>query len=86
MLFIGRSSQPAAPVVFEGVSFPVSNPLGYTALGRVAGRMEPGRKINTAEYINHPPRFEAEGIQESLPVILEPEAIAVIHTINTTPA
>lgn len=56
--------------------------LGYTAIGRAAGQDAPGRVIQLAAFSNKPPRLEAEGWQTSLPVISEPEAIAVIHTIT----
>lgn len=56
--------------------------LGYTAIGRAAGQSEPGRVIRMQAYENKPPRIEAEGWQTSLPVISEPEAISVIHSIT----
>lgn len=58
------------------------NTLGYTAIGRAAGQDSPGRVIRMEAFGNKPPRIEAEGWQTSLPVIAEPEAIAVIHTIT----
>lgn len=56
--------------------------LGYTAIGRPAGQSDPGRVITMQAFDRKPPRIEAEGWQTSLPVISEPEAIAVIHTIT----
>lgn len=58
------------------------NTLGYTAIGRAAGQSDPGRVIRMEAFGNKPPRIEAEGWQTSLPVISEPEAIAVIHSIT----
>lgn len=60
----------------------MANTLGYTAIGRGVGQATPGRVIRSEAFSNKPPRIEAEGWQASLPVILEPEAIAVIHTIS----
>jgi hypothetical protein len=59
----------------------VSNALGYVAVGRPAGQSAPGRAIRMEGKSDKPPRIEAEGWQTSLPVITEPEAVAVIHTI-----
>lgn len=56
--------------------------LGYLAIGRAAGQATPGRVIRAEAFENKPPRIEAEGWQTSLPVILNPEAIGVIHTIT----
>jgi hypothetical protein len=58
------------------------NTLGYHAIGRAVGQATPGRVIRSEAFSNKPPRIEAEGWMTSLPVILEPEAIAVIHTIS----
>lgn len=56
--------------------------LGYMAIGRPAGQSDPGRVIRAEPFANKPPRIEAEGWQTSFPIIQEPEAIAVIHTIT----
>ncbi|MBK8989266.1 MAG: major capsid protein [Chloroflexi bacterium] len=56
--------------------------LGYTAIGRGVGQSANGRVIRAEAYTNKPPRIEAEGWQTALPVITEPEALAVIHTIS----
>jgi len=61
---------------------PVSNVLGYTAIGRPAGQSLPGRRSLVTPYENKPPRIEAEGSQTSLPVITEPEAVYVIGNIG----
>ncbi len=78
MLFVAEGGQDPVTFTFENETRVVSNPLGYTAIGRGAGQTDAGRVINVASFINKPPRIEAEGYQESLPVITEPEAIAVI--------
>ena len=58
------------------------NTLGYTAVGPVASYPEPGRQIKVRvkddEVIQ---RVEGEAAQTSLPVLREPEAVAVIKQI-----
>lgn len=56
--------------------------LGYTAIGRPVGQANSGRVIISTPYRNKPPRIENEGWQTSLPVITEPEAVAVITGIS----
>lgn len=56
--------------------------LGYLAIGRAAGQSDAGRVIRAEAKADKPPRIEAEGWQTSLPVILNPEAIAVITGIT----
>lgn len=57
------------------------NTLGYTAIGRPAGQSDAGRVILANHKEDKPPRIEAQSWQTSLPVITEPEAIAVIKAI-----
>jgi hypothetical protein len=59
----------------------VSNTLGYTAIGRAAGQAAPGRVLFVEPHNNKPPRIKAEAWAASLPVVMNPEAIATIHTI-----
>jgi hypothetical protein len=59
----------------------VANTLGYTAIGRAAGQANPGRVLNVQSFTNKPPRVVAEAWATSLPVVMNPEAIATIHTI-----
>lgn len=59
----------------------MTNTLGYTAIGRAVGQPNAGRVVRMEAFQNKPPRIEAEGWQTSLPVITEPEAIAVINSI-----
>ena len=59
----------------------VNDTLGYTAVGRAVGQSMPGRHIMATPKDNKPPRIEGEGWQTALPVITEPEAIAVINSI-----
>lgn len=56
--------------------------LGYTAIGRAAGQSAPGKVIHVEQYNDKPPRIKAQGWETVLPVILEPDAIAVVHTIS----
>lgn len=56
--------------------------IGYSAIGRAAGQSAPGRVVVMEHFNRKPPRIEAEGWQTSLPVITEPEAIAVINSIT----
>lgn len=56
--------------------------LGYTAIGRAVGQSAPGRVLFAEPKGDKPPRIEAQGWQTSLPVITEPEAIAVITDIT----
>lgn len=58
------------------------NTLGYAAIGRAAGQATPGRVVRVEAKQDKPPRVQGEGWQTSLPVIQEPEAIAVINTIS----
>lgn len=56
--------------------------LGYLGVGRPAGQSDAGRVIRQESFRNKPPRIESEGWQTSLPVITEPEAVAVITGIS----
>lgn len=60
---------------------PNQGTLGYTAIGRAVGQTAPGRVIRAEVKQDKPPRVEAEGWMTSLPVVTEPEGVAVIHTI-----
>lgn len=60
----------------------LSNIFGYHAIGRAVGQAESGRVIKMWSHDDKPPRIRAEGWQASLPVITEPEAIAVITGIS----
>lgn len=60
----------------------LNDTLGYTAVGRAAGQATPGRVIRMVAKEDKPPRIEGEAWQTSLPVITDPEAVAVINTIS----
>lgn len=61
---------------------PMQDTLGYYAIGRAAGQSSPGRVIRLEPKEDKPPRILGEAWMTSLPVILEPEAIAVIKNIT----
>lgn len=61
----------------------VPDTLGYTGIGTGVGQTEPGRVIYANPFLTtKPPRIECEGWQASLPVITEPDAIAMITGIT----
>ncbi len=82
MVFVAQAGTDPAVFQFENETRVVSNPLGYTAIGRAAGQEAPGRVLWVEGKTNKPPRVELEGWQTSLPVITEPEAVAVIKDIT----
>ncbi len=84
MVFVAEGGLDPQTFQFEDETRVVSNPLGYTAIGRGAGQQEAGRVVNVEVKTNKPPRVEAEGYQESLPVLTEVEAVAVITDITTS--
>jgi hypothetical protein len=57
--------------------------LGYTAIGRATGEVNPGRVIRTWAKDDRPPRLYGEGWQTYLPVITNPEAVAVLKGLLT---
>ncbi len=61
---------------------PMQDTLGYVGVGRPVGSPNPGRSFDMAAKTDKPPRIEAQGWQTSFPVILEPQAIAVISGIS----
>lgn len=69
----------------DNQSLLVRDVLGYTAIGRAAGQTMPGRKIHTEMRMKKPVGLYGEGYQTALPVILEPEAIAVLNIPAPTP-
>lgn len=56
--------------------------LGYMAIGRAAGQAAPGRVIRMEQFESKPPRIDGEAWQTALPVITEPESLAVLHSIT----
>ena len=60
----------------------VENTIGYVGVGRAVGQRAPGRVVRVEAFNNKPPRIEAEGWQTTLPVIADPESIAVIKGIH----
>ena len=82
LVLVARTGR-AEPIALGDPPDPTTHDtLGYTAVGRAAGQATPGRVLRMEPKEDKPPRIEAEGWQTSLPVITEPEAIAVINSIS----
>jgi hypothetical protein len=68
---------------YDNDTIPIAeNILGYFAVGRAVGQSAPGRVIQLEAKTDKPPRVEAQGWQTGLPVLLEPESVAVINAIG----
>jgi hypothetical protein len=83
MIFLGTTGR---DVNFEtGVEQPafelLPNTLGYYAVGKGTGQPTPGRVLQLRAFDDRPPRVTSAGWEAGCPVILEPEAIAVIKSI-----
>lgn len=65
-------------------SVELEDTLGYYGIGRVKGKESTGRWIHTEVTTRHPGGLYAEGIQEGLPVITEPEAFIVLKVMKPT--
>lgn len=65
----------------DGVFETIEDTLGYTGIGRAAGQSASGRVVRVENREDKPPRIFSEGWQTALPVITEPEAVAVINGI-----
>lgn len=63
----------------------LADTLGYYGIGKVKGQPTSGRHFFEEVTQKHPGGLYAEGIQEGLPVITEPEAIYVINVQEPTP-
>lgn len=81
MIFVSQTGQDEV-IAYENVQKIVPNILGYTAIGRPVGMPNAGRAFDAKLHTDKPPRLTAEGWQESLPVITEPESFAVITGIT----
>lgn len=81
MIFVSQTGQDET-IAFENVQKIVPNILGYTAIGRPVGMSSAGRAFDAKLHTDKPPRLTAEGWQESLPVITEPESFAVVTDIT----
>jgi hypothetical protein len=82
MVFIGRTGDSATVAVPGSDDLEeLDNVLGYMAVGTAAGQDNPGRVIESEAFSRKPPRVENEGWQTGLPVVTQPEAIAVITGI-----
>jgi hypothetical protein len=83
MIFVGTTGRDASIDLGDAATPAEILPdtLGYLAVGKGTGQPTPGRVIQAKFKDNRPPRVEAEGWEAISPVILEPEAIAVISGI-----
>lgn len=81
MVIVATSGRNEALDLGDGMFETMEDVLGYTAIGRAAGQATPGRVVRLENREDKPPRIFAEGWQTALPVITEPEAIAVITGI-----
>lgn len=66
----------------DQVPIPLTNTLGYLAVGRPAGQSASGRALFVESRTNKSPRIIGEAWQTTGPVITEPEAIGVLNTIT----
>lgn len=82
MVFVGATDNSETIDLGDGQAETLDGTVGYTAVGRGAGRAVPGRYIRVEAKEALPPSLFAEGWQTSLPVIQEPEAIGVIKAIG----
>jgi hypothetical protein len=69
----------------DGQTIQLQDTLGYYGIGRPAGAAVPGRVVTTEIATRKPIGLFGEAYQTGLPVITEPEAIAVITVDPPTP-
>ena len=81
MVFLGLTGREAFYRDANNVATVITDVLGYTGIGRPAGQTTPGARVVLQAFEDKPPRVNAQGWQTSLPVIQDPEAIAVITGI-----
>lgn len=82
MVFIGATDNNVVIPVADGDTVQLANTLGYTAIGRAAGQQNPGRALRVAANESKPPSVQIESWQTSLPVIQNPEALAILSGIG----
>lgn len=66
----------------EGVPLIVPDVIGYQAVGRAAGQVAPGRVVKVDLYDGKPPHIQGQAWSTTFPVLLDPEAVAVITDIE----
>lgn len=81
MVFLCETGQDEVVQVPDSDDEILPHTLGYHGVGRAAGQSTSGRVVHVEAFSNKPPRIESQSWQTSLPVIVEPEAIAVITGI-----
>lgn len=82
MVFCSTTARDAQIDLGLSELMPLYNTLGYLAVGRAVGQSAPGRVIQVKYMDDKPPRLVAEGWQESIVVLTEPDAIGVLNGIN----
>jgi hypothetical protein len=82
LVMIGSTGENVQLDLGDNQNLNLMDTLGYVGMGTPAGQDTPGRALDIAAYTNKPPRIEVEAWQTSLPVIMDPEAIAVIGNIS----
>lgn len=81
VIFLSTTGREDTIPIINGERF-LPNTAGYFAIGRAVGQANPGRVIRVEPKFDKPPRIEGEAWQTGLPVITEPESIAVISGIS----
>lgn len=85
MVFVSTTGRNQNIDLGNGVFFPLDNTVGYVADGRPVGQPDPGKVIQVKFYEDKPPRLVSEGWQDTMTVITEPDAIAVLTGIVQVP-
>lgn len=80
MVFLSTTGRDQTVEVADGVRY-LPDTVGYTAIGRAPGQPLAGRVINV-DYDDDPPHLEGKARQTSLPVVTEPESVAVLTSIG----
>lgn len=82
MVFVCETGQDEVVQVPDSDDEILPHTLGYYGIGRPAGQSTSGRTTWLESYSSKPPRIEGQAWQTGLPVIVEPEALAVITGIS----
>lgn len=82
MVFICETGRDINIDLGNGEFEPLQNTLGYVADGRGVGQPSPGKVIQVKYEDDKPPRLISQGWQETMVVITEPDAIAVLKGIH----
>lgn len=85
MVFLSTTGRGTNIDLGNGVFFPLEETLGYVADGRPVGQPDPGKVVQVRYESDKPPRLIAEGWQDTMTVITEPDAIGVLTGIVQVP-